>query len=237
MAKSQHPKKTTRKRRNRRKNSEPFYKHGQIFRLKTDYFERLKTNDDFVALVRVQRMHNALVYSLGLFEHDSGVNSPLATRHRLRTSFTSAGFLAEAAHVIDSLRSSYRTEPFYEAFLQSRSATHVRNWKIVKEIRNHVAFHLDKHEDITKATLATLKLTHYDFISGDENKALEINFQVPDLVDINYIASRLNDNPDTDTLREIFTAIIELNRLLLPAADSFILGISEKLGLFPVSEP
>jgi len=218
----------------RKPNPDPFYMDKEIVRIKPKIFNSLRNNQDFVAMIRMARVLNVLDYSAYLL-----INPPefptdsMRSRHRMRTLFNMAGYLAEALKVADSLRNQYHNDAAFHPLLELFDDDNKDHREVVRKIRNS-AFHLDHEAKATAVILKDLKLSHYEFYSEVKGDMATAYFHLPDLLDINYFVDELKPNrSDRRALLELFESILEFNMAFVVAARSFVLGLGIKLGLIP----
>ncbi len=204
----------------------------EIVRLKPKAFNELRENGDFIALIRIGRVLNVLVYSDQLITNPpTSLPEALQAHHRVRTLFNTAGYLSEGLEVVQSLRLKYTHVEFFKPLRELFDDSFERQRNIVKKIRNS-AFHLDHEAKATPATLKDLKLPYYDFYSEAKGEINSIYFHLPDVVDFNFLMNHLMPNrSDRAAGKELFETILNFNIVFRKAALTFVTGIVKKLNL------
>lgn len=139
--------------------------HNRV-RLKKHKFLALKKNRDFVTLVKIGRVLNAIAFGVECIEDYKVHETPHQMRQYHRAFFITGGYLYEGLQLVGSVRSKYALEPSFAPLnkLLGDEYKYVRN--ILKEIRHSVAFHLDSDDKTTAETILSLDLPRYDFASG-----------------------------------------------------------------------
>ena len=235
MAKSKSKRRTSAIVRPKKKNNPaPFYPHGKnTIRIKTKALDKLRDDGDFVALIRVGRAMSALSYAVFSLLNPPSEEDELLTRHRYRTLLVVAGYITATLEVAESLRLSHGKSSFFDGFNEIFSDDYTRARNIVRKVRHNVGFHLDAEKNLTKTIIADLKLSHYDFVSGNPDVHGSLCFPLADIIDVNYLAIdlKIRGSKDDDVLKEIFETIVSFNGVVYAAADKFIEGIIKKLGL------
>lgn len=235
MAISQSPRKKYGSRRKRQK-STPLYREGNVVRIRRSKFNDIRANDDFISMIRIGRVLNALNFTMQLIIENKTIDSAVGRRNHYRTNFNAGGFLYEGLLLVDDLRSKYANDDSFTILRDLPFKTSDRRRKIVKTIRDNVAFHFDHKNNTVRPTLENLNTDYFEFYSADGPQLGQFYFNLSDLIDINYILDELNDDkPERETHVEIYQVIDDLTAHFVRGAEAFIIGMSRKLGLVPQS--
>lgn len=221
-------------RRKRKPSAAAFYSHKDIVRLKPKFFNSLRENDDFIAMVRIGRVFNVLDYSFHLIANaPDGLPEHVQSRHRVRALWNCAGYLQEGIKVAFSIQLTYAKEEFFKPFMTILGAEHKKERRIMKDIRDSLAFHLDVDSKATKQMLMSMKLPYYEFYSETAGRTRSANFPFADLIDLNYLLNVTIDPTikDGDSFEALMKTILDFRQQYVEAASTFIRGVNEKLGL------
>lgn len=229
MPVSKHRKITTVKRRKSPTVDQPEGTINRI-RIRRHRFHELRDNSDFLALIKVGRVVNAVMFGFQCISDYMEDMSPVGRRQYNRAIFLTAGYMYEGLALVDSLKLKYVNEVFFERLNNLTGDTYKRHRKIVQEIRHSVAFHLDSDDKSTKAALKNLKLPRYDLMSGNSSRMMDFYFDFADTIDLNYLIDKLKDDrPETEVLGEIFTCFTDILKEFGGAGHEFLTGLGEKM--------
>lgn len=235
MATTLHRKKTT-NRPKRRPSQEPFYQNKNILRLKPRVFDRLREEEDFISMVRVGRVINALNYSTFLMRqrvYDELLEEQQAI-FRVRTIWVCAGYLFEGLNVLESLRSKYHNKDFFASSLNLFGDQYKQQRKVTRDVRHSVAFHLDSDSKFTAQTLKELKLSHYEFFSRVAMDDVTVtNFHLAELVDLNFMGNRVFPDDASADILEVVRMILDFSQSMLKALWEVVEGLGRRLKLIP----
>ncbi len=202
----------------------------QRIRIRKHRFRELKNNPDFLALVKVGRTVNAVISGIQFISDYMGDNSPVGLRQYNRAFFITTGFLYEGLELVTSLRLKYISEPFFNKFNLLLGDEYKKHRKVLQEIRNSVAFHLDSDDKSTKLALSNLKLPRYDLMSGSSNLIMDFYFDMADTIDFNYLIDKFkNGRPEPEVFEEIIKSVTELMTSFGSAGHEFLIGLGEKM--------
>lgn len=128
-------------------------------RIRKHRFRELRSNADFLALVKVGRAVNAVTSGIQFISDYMNDDSPVGRRQYYRAFFTASGFLYEGLEVVISIRFKYLSEPFFNKLNILIGDEYKKHRKILQEIRHSIAFHLDSDDKSTKLAFSNLKLS------------------------------------------------------------------------------
>lgn len=220
----------------RRPSREPFYQNKNVLRLKPKVFDRLREDDDFIAMIRVGRVINALNYSTFLMRHRVYQELPEEQQaiFRVRTIWVCAGYLSEGLNVIQSLQPKYHDKDFFASCLKLFEDQHKKQRKVIRDVRNSVAFHLDSDAKFTAQTLMELKLSHYEFFSRASLEDVTVtNFHLAELVDLNFLGNRVFPDDSNADILELLRLILSFSENILKASWEVVEGLGRRLDIFP----
>ncbi|MEZ5423162.1 MAG: hypothetical protein R2682_08730 [Pyrinomonadaceae bacterium] len=197
-------------------------------------FDLLRSNDDFLAFIRVGRLLNAVAFSTEvLLTSRPDGNDPRGTRQYNRAFFLTGGYLYEAVQLIDSLYLEFQHESYFAGLKQFATSNLDKGFKkVLQTMRHSIAFHLDCDNKSTQQTLPNLSLSSYRVMSATTETYRDFYFDLADTVDINYLVDSLG-GPDSETivLNRIAKSVSEMQIGLLSAGHDFLLGLAKKLNL------
>ena len=199
-------------------------------RIRRHRFRELRNNPDFLAFVKVGRAVNAVASGVHFISDYIDDESPVGRRQYFRAFFMTSGFLYEGLTLVDSLRSQYLSESFFIKFNILIGKEYEKHRKVLREVRNSVAFHLDSNDKSTKLALKTLNLSRYDLMSGNSSLLMDFYFDFADTIDLNYIIDKFKDNrPESEVINELMTLITGLMKSFGSAGHEFLIGLGQKM--------
>ncbi len=135
--------------------------------------------------------------------------------------------------MVQSIRLKYHQESFFTELNElAFNDTYAYERKILKEIRDNVAFHLDSNDKSTKMALSNLNLPKYELMSKEKPKIKDFYFEFADTVDLNYLIDILKDNKtEKDTVNLIFEALPNMMSKFTMAGHNFMSGLAIKMNL------
>ncbi len=200
-------------------------------RIKKHRFQMLKEDGDFVAMVKIGRLVNAVSFGLEVLHVSRDCKTPVEKRQYYRALFLLGGYLHEGMELVASLFTRFQTEPFFQDLRKLRfDESNKVQRKMLKVIRNSVAFHLDHDDKSTRSTLANLKIHRYDLMSAETNTFGDFYFDLADTVDLNYLIDVLKEErTEPATLELIFKTVSEMMVEFLRGGHTFLTGLAEKM--------
>jgi hypothetical protein len=164
-------------------------------RLKGSRLMYLKDDPDFHAVIRMGRLLNSIMFASQAMADYFGDESATGTRQTHRAFYVLCGYLHQGIQVVSWIRPRYIGEAAFEPLrLLTVGPDHAKARKIVRIVRNEVAFHQDEGREKTEEALGELKLGHYDLISNDDQTLLGFYFDFADIVDWQMIKAKLGDD-------------------------------------------
>ncbi len=211
----------------------PLTSIDNVIHIRSKTFARLQSNADFINLIRVGRALSTIGASFEL--------AAIAAEHQkrnflgVRATFILGGYVHETLLLAESLRKDYEGKHFFEPFLTLLENDWPR--RLIKNIRNHAAFHLDWQGKTTAATLLQFEKVLYPFISFPDTNLKGPYFDLADAIDIKFSTAGLSEGlTEEEALLELAKIIRELAEELAEGANALILGLAAKLGLLPPTE-
>lgn len=232
----------------RRKTGKPVQKRAQwrpppplhpsrwVLKLKATHLAELRNDPDFLTLIKMGRIMNAIGYAAtGVLQHGLDQSTFLAQRQYIRGMFVLAGYTHQAVKTVHGIKGRYLTfEGFEPLRVLSLDAEHKKARDYVRKIRNFTAFHLDEFDDhnTTQKTLAGLKLGSYILMAGDDDTVGTYYFDFADYIDWQFLLKTFADGRSHDeTAEDIAGTILTFSNALLTAAHTFQHALWEKLDM------
>lgn len=199
-------------------------------RIRKHRFREVRNNPDFLALVKVGRAVNAVTSGIKFISDYMDDNSPVGRRQYYRAFFMTGGFLYEGLELVTSLRLKYLNEPFFDKLNVLIGDEYKKHRKVLQEIRNSIAFHLDSDDKSTKLALNNLNLSRYDLMSGSSGRLMDFYFDIADTIDWNYLIDKFKDGrPEPEVVQELLDLFSEIMTSFGTAGDEFLIGLAKKM--------
>lgn len=204
----------------------------QRLRVSKEKFAELRNNPDFVTLIQIGRIINALAFCLELLQNIRGDKRAIDRRYNNRTFFIIASYLHEALAVLYGLRSRYAKEESFSEINKILYPADPKQEKILKLVRN-TGFHLDGESKATQDALSKLNFPHYDIFSGDTPALISFHCDISDAIDFNYLIDSFitGGQTESEVQKEISAAVIEAMQAVGRGCNVFLEGLVRKLGL------
>lgn len=204
------------------------------FGIRPKEFDRLREDQDFINLIRVGRLLNALTYMMGVAMDSNIGNSPTDRKRFWRNIFNTGGYLYEGYLLIESISLKYVDERPFDSFRKILETLNPRRKKILREMRDNAAFHLDHENKSTIKAIKALKLPRYALVSAENSEMGSLYFDLADTADWNYLIDQCKTevNKDEGSIKnEILQVVVELNAEFARASEKFVRGIAVRLKL------
>lgn len=207
-----------------------------IIRIKPEVVNRFRTSDDFIAMIRVARLSNALNYTMERIAQDIQASmTPSQMRAVWRNLYNAGGYVYEGLLLAEALRNDgHSSSRYFGDFNAILEDDQYARWKeITRVIRNSAAFHLDHHDRSTRKALRSIDERIYDFVSAEDDSLGAVYFNIADAVDLHLIIEEFRDGheDDLEVLDEVRITVTDLLGHMARASQAFILGISKKMRL------
>lgn len=201
--------------------------------IKRHSFAHLKKNEDFLAIVKVGRLVNAVAFGMQALHDYVDNNSPVGKRQRNRATFITGGYLYEGLELVASLRRHYHMEKYFDELKHlTYSEEYILERRILKEMRNIAAFHLDSDDKSTRSAMANLKLTKYELASGETSRIADFYFNFADTVDLNRIIDVIKrDESEEEVVQYISRTLTTFMPRFIRGGHDFLEGLSIKIKL------
>lgn len=189
-------------------------------------FDKLKSDERFLALLRLARFVNALMFCHRPVINAGNMDTPDATRQRINSFVFASSVLYEGFRVAEQLGKHFRQlDSFKNGFanlMRDRNAQNLKN-TILKRMRDKFVFHFDK--DVATEALEGFELPHYKFATGKGKVFGQMYFCLADEVVMNFLL-QLKDEESDDELKlrfqNITQDITQLMVKFLEAAEKLI---------------
>ena len=230
MPKSRHRSTTVKRKRAINKTSEVPKKDHNRVQIRKHKFLTLKKSKDFVTLVKIGRVLNAIAFGIQCLEDYGNPTTPNELRQYHRAFFITGGYLYEGVQLAGSIRSKYAIEPSFGLLNDLLGDEFKKARQILQVMRHSVAFHMDSDDKTTALTIQTLDLPRYDFWSGVTRQLRHFYFDFGDTVDYNYLIDKFKDDRPEEIVREeIQRTIKEMMAAFSIAGIAFFDGLLRRL--------
>lgn len=172
-------------------------------------------------------------------------------RASFRNHVNAGSYLHEGVKLIEKLADNHEGKAFFSPFRRLLSKLDARKKKRLALLRNNAAFHLDHKKNSTREAISNLNFEEYEFVAGDTNKLGDLYFNLPDVVDLNFIIDELKsaeqrerekamepvaraieqrrvEGPITD---EIFVLLADLLDAMVKGSQTFVTELSRRMGI------
>lgn len=190
----------------------------------------LRNDPDFLTMIKIGRVTNAVAYGLTDVLGNDERKSALGRRQFRRGLFVLAGYLHEGIRLVQSIKGRYLTEPEFEPLRALALATeHKKTRDLVRTIRNATAFHLDEFDETTRQTLARMKPECFPLMSGDDQSLATFYFEFSDYVDWAFLIEKFADGRSREeTSDDIVYSTMQFADKFLPACHNFQIALCKK---------
>ncbi len=204
-------------------------------KLKPSQMIYLKNDPDFLMMVKMGRMLNALLFAMTSVAQFAKSDTYLAKRQYRRGLFVLAGYLHESINVLKATETRHLT---MDSFVPLRKIVFNPEYKKTREylraIRNVAGFHLAdsaEHEN-TKQALSELDLSAYVLMGADNEDLVSYYFELTDILDMAAISSQFKDERDPrDVAHEIHDTVHKVAQEFIEAATHFQVALAKKMEL------
>lgn len=188
-------------------------------------FEQIKSDSEFLEIVTLARITNALQFCLHVLIQSNEDLSNIGHRQRFNAFLYTAATLHEGIDTLKRLcrtlrlRKSFQTG--FKVFFRDKDIRRVRR-EVLRPLRNQHVFHFE-HPELSRV-LITLRLPRYVFQSSKDDKIGSVFFNLADDVVLNWITGDLGD-PKREEM--VFRSVI---KDVMKASRGFILSAHELIG-------
>ena len=160
-------------------------------------FDRLKTDERFLALLTLARVINALRFCQKAAIDAKAVAGAAGDRTRINSFLFEASVLYEGFLAVERLAMHFKDFDSYRngfAVLLKDSATQSLRQSVLHRMRNKFVFHFDR--DVAKESFDHFELPVYKFASGTGEASGEMYFGLADEAVMNYLLQPADKEPD-----------------------------------------
>ena len=204
-------------------------------KIKPSQMHYLKSDPDFLMMVKMGRILNAVLYAVTSIAPFMQYPTHLARRQYRRGLFVLAGYLHESINIIRNVEDRHVT---MESFIPLREIAHGHQYQkareYLREIRNVAGFHLADSAGFenTKLAMSELKLSSYELMGADDEDFTTCYFEFSDTLDIAVISRKFKDDRDPDVVsEEIHQTINSVAWEFIKAATHFQMSLARKMDL------
>lgn len=213
----------------------PDFSKSWSLKIKPSQMIYLREDPDFLMMVKMGRMLNAILYALTSVVHFSSNSGYFARRQYRRGLMVLAGYLHESINILRHVEDRHIS---MESFIPLRNIAHGIEYKnareYLREVRNVSAFHLADSGGIenTKEAIASLELTSHLLMGADDEDFTTYYFEFSDILDIEIISKKFADDRDLDVVVEdIHKTIFDVADKFIVAASHFQLALARKMDI------
>lgn len=214
----------------------PDFSKSWNLKLKPSQMIYLRDDPDFLMLVKMGRILNALLYALTSLAPYQMHQLHFAKRQYRRGLFVLAGYLHESINIIRNVEDRHVT---MESFVPLRKIAHGHEYKqareYLREVRNVAGFHLADSAGFenTKLAMSELKPSAYELMGADDDEEFtSFYFEFSDILDISVVSRKFKDERDADVIiEEIHQTITKVAWEFITAATHFQVSLSRKMDL------
>lgn len=197
-------------------------------------FHGLKNDKNFLTIVKIGRLLNAISFGAQSYLDYAGDKSSIGRRQFFRATLITGGYLYEGLLLVDSLKNEYRLKEYFKNLLALANDSKSR--KILQSMR-HIAFHLDSDDKSSRDILPKLDLARYDLMSGDTGKVGDFYFDFADTIDINYLTKpSKRDSEQVITIETIASTLGNITEQFLKAGHEFLVSLAQEFKLYEYVE-
>jgi hypothetical protein len=191
----------------------------------------LRNDPDFLTLVKFGRAMNTVLFAFTCVKDYGNTPGARFERQYKRACFILGGYLHESIQLVVAVKGRYLTEPAFDKLrVLALDSKHKRSRFYVKKIRNHIAFHLDENDAVTRDTLQSLPLTTMPFARGYGKSFEDYYFEFADLVDIAFLEKALDgEASENEPDAFILDSVVRFGFQFIEAAAEFQLALSERI--------
>lgn len=204
-------------------------------KIKSSQMIYLREDPDFLMLVKMGRMLNAVLYAVTSMAPYMQYPTHLSRRQYRRGLMVLAGYLHESINILRNVDDRHIT---MEEFVPLREIAFGLEYRkareYLREVRNVAAFHLADSggQEITKLAMSELKLSSYELMGADDEDFATSYFEFSDTLDISVIAKRFKDERDPHVVsEEIHKTINDVAWEFIKAATHFQISLARKMEL------
>ncbi len=195
----------------------------------------LRNDPDFVAMIKIGRVMNALGYCItNMVTFRDWQTNRTHERQQRRTWVMLGGFLHEAIEVVNSIKGRYLGNADFEPLRALvLDYEHEKTRKKAKKVRNWMAFHLDGNDETTRATISKLKPETFTLWCGENQQNGSYYFELADILDLTYLGEVFPAEDDgytpMDSGEKVLIDLNDYALAFLTACHTFELMLWEKI--------
>jgi hypothetical protein len=172
-------------------------------------FDRLKTDECFLALLTLARVINALRFCQKAAIDAKAVAGPAGARSRINSFLFASSVLYEGFLTVEKLAVHFKSFDSYRnglaVLLKDKDTQSIRQ-SVLQRMRNKFVFHFDR--DVAKESFDHFDLPVYKFASGTGKASGEMYFGLADEAVMNYLLQPANNESDK-SIRNRYEKILQ----------------------------
>jgi hypothetical protein len=197
-------------------------------------FEKMREKPEFIGIVRLARILNAIRTVHVAMAESTNDGSPAYDRLRTNTLLLTGAILHEGIESIKDNQQAYKDLEAYKDLQRDlmKSQRYAMIKSYIKDMRNKIAFHYDK--EVFEKALLKYKSDKYVFAHGQGPSVKNLNYSMADSLCLTY----LFDVGTTETLGDeeignIVREVISFGMAFADGADKMIYEALGKMGWEP----
>lgn len=197
-------------------------------------FDRLKTNDCFLALLTLARVVNALRFCQKAAIDAKTVEGPAGARSKINSFLFAASVLYEGFLTVQKLAVHFKDFDSYRngfgVLLKDKDIQFLRQ-AVLQRMRKKFVFHFDR--DVANESFEHFELPFYKFASGVGKASGEMYFGLADEAVVNYLL-RPADNEPYESIKNRYEVILKDTTRLMgrftASAEQLMAEVMDNMG-------
>jgi hypothetical protein len=197
-------------------------------------FDRLKTDERFLALLTLARVVNALRFCLKADIDAKTVTGPTGARTRINSFLFAGSVLYEGFLAVERLGMHFKDLDSYRngfgVLLKDRATQSLRQ-SVLHRMRNKFVFHFDR--DVARESFDHFQLPAYKFASGIGEASGEMYFGLADEAVMNYLLQPAHNESD-ESLKARYANILQDTAQLMgrftESAEGLMADVMDDMG-------
>lgn len=199
-----------------------------------DEFEVLRTNENFLELLALARVLNALRFFHKTAMDSYALSGPVRARSSINSFLYAGSVLYEGFHTVEKLGKDLKSlDSFKSGFgvlLKDQTVRSFRN-SVLHKMRNKFVFHFDVR--VAKEALKEFQLPEYKFASGIGKAGGEMYFGLADEAMLNYLLDPVQNEPEENLKQryeKILQETVELMGRFIMSAERLMADVLSNMG-------
>jgi hypothetical protein len=197
-------------------------------------FEHLRTNEEFLELVSLARVLNALRFFYKTAMDSYALSGPVRARSSINSFLYAGSVLYEGFRTVEKLGKDLKSLDSYKSgfgvLLKDQTVRSFRG-SVLYKMRNKFVFHFDA--TVAKEALKEFHLPEYKFASGESKAGGDMYFGLADEAMINYLLEPIGNEPDESLKRryeKILQETVEVMGRFIKCAEKLMGDVLSNMG-------